>query len=98
MRIRIGDLLVKAGVITELQLKAALSEQQQWGGKLGDILVRMEFITEEALVRALSKQTGIARADLTAKPDIGALAEVPPGTYGTCGTLPNTRHDAARPQ
>src|SRR5438552_3180931 len=44
MRIRIGDLLVKAGVITDLQLKAALAEQSQWGGKLGDILVRMEFM------------------------------------------------------
>ena len=65
MRIRIGDLLVKAGVITELQLKAALAEQLQWGGKLGDILIRMEFLTEEVLVRALSKQTGIARADLS---------------------------------
>src|SRR5712692_8112245 len=56
MRIRIGDLLVKAGVITDLQLKAALAEQSQWGGKLGDILVRMEFITEEVLVRALKDE------------------------------------------
>jgi hypothetical protein len=77
MRIRIGDLLVKAGVITDLQLKAALAEQSQWGGKLGDILVRMEFITEEVLVRALSKQTGIARADLSGEPDRQAIACIP---------------------
>jgi hypothetical protein len=77
MRIRIGDLLVKAGVITDLQLKAALAEQSQWGGKLGDILVRMEFITEEVLVRALSKQTGIARADLSGEPDRQAIARIP---------------------
>src|SRR6266446_5867220 len=76
MRIRIGDLLVKAGVITDLQLKAALAEQSQWGGKLGDILVRMEFITEEVLVRALSKQTGIARADLSGDADKAAIAQV----------------------
>src|SRR5256885_1217224 len=74
MRIRIGDLLVKAGVITDLQLKAALAEQSQWGGKLGDILVRMEFITEEVLVRALSKQTGIARAELVGEADKAASA------------------------
>ena len=61
MRIRIGDLLVKAGVISDAQLKAALAEQGQWGGKLGDILVRMEFLTEEVLVRALSKQSGPCR-------------------------------------
>src|SRR5256885_2912741 len=76
MRIRIGDLLVKAGVITDLQLKAALAEQSQWGGKLGDILVRMEFLTEEVLVRALSKQSGIPRADLSGEPNKGALARV----------------------
>jgi hypothetical protein len=88
MRIKIGDLLVKAGVITELQLKAALAEQQQWGGKLGDILVRMEFLTEEVLVRALSKQTGIARADLAGDPDRDALAQVPAEVAEEFGLVP----------
>ena len=96
MRIRIGDLLVKAGVITELQLKAALAEQQQWGGKLGDILVRMEFLTEEVLVRALSKQTGIARADLTGDADVGALAVVPADTAEEFGLVPIALKDQGR--
>jgi hypothetical protein len=88
MRIKIGDLLVKAGVITELQLKAALAEQQQWGGKLGDILVRMEFLTEEVLVRALSKQTGIPRADLTGEGDKKALALIPAESAEEFGLVP----------
>jgi Type II secretion system (T2SS), protein E, N-terminal domain len=88
MRIKIGDLLVKAGVITELQLKAALAEQQQWGGKLGDILVRMEFLTEEVLVRALSKQTGIPRADLTGDGDKGALSLIPAESAEEFGLVP----------
>ncbi|HEY2029193.1 MAG TPA: hypothetical protein VGH20_08295 [Myxococcales bacterium] len=88
MRIKIGDLLVKAGVITDLQLKAALAEQQQWGGKLGDILVRMEFLTEEVLVRALSKQTGIARADLSGEPDYKALALVAAESAEEFGLVP----------
>jgi len=96
MRIKIGDLLVKAGVITELQLKAALAEQQQWGGKLGDILVRMEFLTEEVLVRALSKQTGIARADLTGEVDRGALAVVPADTAEEFGLVPIGLKDQGR--
>jgi len=96
MRIRIGDLLVRAGVITELQLKAALAEQQQWGGKLGDILVRMDFLTEEVLVRALSKQTGIARADLTGDPDTGALAVVPADTAEEFGLVPIALKDQGR--
>jgi Type II secretion system (T2SS), protein E, N-terminal domain len=89
MRIRIGDLLVKAGVITDAQLKAALAEQGQWGGKLGDILVRMEFLTEEVLVRALSKQSGIPRADLNTEPPAReALEKIPPDVAEEFGVIP----------
>src|SRR3954463_12602749 len=96
MRIRIGDLLVKAGVITDLQLKAALAEQSQWGGKLGDILVRMEFITEEVLVRALSKQTGIARADLVGEADKAAIAQVSAETAEEFNLVPLAVKDDGR--
>ncbi len=96
MRIKIGDLLVKAGVITDLQLRAALAEQQQWGGKLGDILVRMEFLTEEVLVRALSKQTGIPRADLTGEADRASLALIPPDVAEEFGLVPVTLKDEGR--
>ena len=96
MRIKIGDLLVKAGVITDLQLRAALAEQQQWGGKLGDILVRMEFLTEEVLVRALSKQTGISRADLTGEGDRAALALIPPDVAEEFGLVPMGLKDEGR--
>jgi hypothetical protein len=96
MRIKIGDLLVKAGVITELQLKAALAEQQQWGGKLGDILVRMEFLTEEVLVRALSKQTGIPRADLTGDGHKDALALIPAENAEEFGVVPLVLKDEGR--
>jgi Type II secretion system (T2SS), protein E, N-terminal domain len=96
MRIRIGDLLVKAGVITDLQLKAALAEQSQWGGKLGDILVRMEFITEEVLVRALSKQTGIARADLSGEVDHAAIELVPAETAEEFNLVPLASKDEGR--
>ncbi len=62
--IKLGELLVKARVLTEVQLNAALAEQQRWGGKLGEILVRMNALTEEMLVKALSKQTGIVSVNL----------------------------------
>lgn len=69
--IRLGDLLVRAGVISETQLHAALAEQKKWGGRLGTILVRMGALSEDLLVKALSKQLGIPRANLDA-------ASVPP--------------------
>src|SRR6266852_4061924 len=96
MRIRIGDLLVKAGVITDLQLKAALAEQSQWGGKLGDILVRMEFITEEVLIRALSKQTGIARADLAGELERAAIEQVSAETAEEFNLVPLSVKDDGR--
>ncbi|MBK7858350.1 MAG: general secretion pathway protein GspE [Archangiaceae bacterium] len=62
--IKLGDLLLKARAITELQLRAALSEQQKWGGRLGEILVRMNILTEEMLVKALSKQLAVPAVNL----------------------------------
>ncbi len=61
-KIRLGELLVRAGVLDELKLKAALAEQQRWGGRLGRILVDMNFVSEDLLTKALSKQLGFPRA------------------------------------
>ncbi|MGI5864988.1 MAG: hypothetical protein ACOX6T_23455 [Myxococcales bacterium] len=63
---KLGDLLVRAGLITEEQLSAALLEQKRWGGRLGEILVHNGLCSEEIIVRALSKQLGIPRADFDA--------------------------------
>ena len=62
-RIRLGELLLRAGVLTEEQLRSALAEQKKWGGKLGSLLVEMNFLDEDLLVKALSKQLGLPRVD-----------------------------------
>src|SRR6476620_4842779 len=64
--IKLGELLIRANVLTESQLKSALAEQQKWGGRLGEILVRMNLLTEELLVKALSKQLNIPATNLDA--------------------------------
>ncbi len=63
-RIRLGDLLVKAGLIDELQLQSALAHQRQWGGRLGDVLVNNGFLDEMMLWRGLSKQLGVPLVSL----------------------------------
>lgn len=63
-RIRLGELLVRAGVLDETRLKAALAEQARWGGRLGKVLVEMGFLPEPVLVKALSKQLGMPQAEL----------------------------------
>ena len=55
---RIGEMLVEAGLITELQLSSALGEQKQWGGKLASVIVSMGFVDEKAIASVLEKQLG----------------------------------------
>lgn len=62
--IKLGELLVKANVLQEAQLRSALSEQSRWGGRIGEVLVRMTLVTEDLLLRALSKQLGLPVANL----------------------------------
>lgn len=64
-RMKLGELLLKAGVITEQQLRQALAEQKKWGGKLGALLVDLGFLDEDMLVKALSKQLGLPRVDFS---------------------------------
>ena len=77
--IKLGDLLIKANVLTEPQLASALNEQQKWGGKLGEILVRMNILSEEMLVKALSKQLNVPAVNLDAIQSVAAhvLAKIP---------------------
>ncbi len=58
-KIRIGDILVAAGAITEEQLQEALDYQKENGGKLGGVLVEMGFISNEMLITLLTQQFGI---------------------------------------
>ncbi len=67
-RIKLGDLMVKAGLIDDLQLQSALALQRQWGGKLGDILVTHGFIDEMMLWKGLSKQLGVPLVSLPNEP------------------------------
>jgi hypothetical protein len=64
-RQKLGELLVQAGVLDEVKLNAALSEQQRWGGRLGRILVSMSFLTEDAIAEALSEQLNIPRTNFS---------------------------------
>lgn len=56
---RIGELLVMNGLITEEQLEKALQKQKHSFKKLGEILVEDRIITERQLVEALEFQLGI---------------------------------------
>lgn len=63
-RIRLGDLLVQSGSITEEQLEMALAKQKQRNMKLGEVLVDEGIISEDDIANALSKQLSLEKIDL----------------------------------
>lgn len=64
--IKIGDLLVKSGAITQAQLEQALALQAGTGERLGEVLQKHGFITEKQLIDTLMSQLGVEFIDLNA--------------------------------
>src|SRR5262245_20874085 len=62
---RLGDLLVREGLIDQEQLQRALAEQKSTSEKLGSILVRLNLISDDQLIAFLSKQYGIPSIQLS---------------------------------
>ena len=74
---RVGEILVKARVIDDLQLRSARAQHDQWGGRLGKIVADMGLADEEAIAEAISKAMGMARVQLGHIPkDAAALAKL----------------------
>lgn len=61
-RVRIGELLVDAGLLSQAQLERALEEQRAQGvggRRLGQLIVSLGFVTEGQLARVLSQQLAV---------------------------------------
>jgi type IV pilus assembly protein PilB len=63
---KLGKILIEQGLVTPIQLEAALEEQKFVGGKLGEILVKKGWLEQGQLERCLTLQSGIAAFDLSA--------------------------------
>jgi hypothetical protein len=61
---RLGEILVKSGLINQIQLQQVLKRQTQVGGQLGSILIDMGFITINDLLNFLSKKFGVPAVNL----------------------------------
>src|SRR6185295_18028171 len=95
--LRIGELLIQAGLITPSQLQQALTAQRIFGGRLGTNLVEHGLVSEVDLARVLAQQLGIAMVDPGALSDIDTrvLAVVPRAVAQRFSVVPFS-HDAAR--
>ena len=63
-KIRMGDLLVAAGAITEEELQEALVKQKEKGQKLGQTLLEEGYISKELLIATLTQQLGVEYIEL----------------------------------
>ena len=57
--LKLGEILIKQGLITENQLSKAIEHQRKEKGRIGEILIKLGIITEENMSAALGSQLGI---------------------------------------
>ena len=72
-KVRLGEILLQQGLLTEQQLQAALDEQKKSGRKLGRVFVDKGFVSEEQISNALARQLQIPYVNLkhfTVKPEV----------------------------
>jgi hypothetical protein len=93
-RNRIGEVLVKARVIDEMQLRSALAQHDQWGGRLSRIISDMGIVSEDAMTQAISQGMGVQRVQLgNLTKDMGALAKLDVGFAEQKGVFPVALRD-----
>jgi len=62
---RLGDILIREGLITREQLSAALSEQKSTGHRLGYVLVKLGLVQELEVTKVLARQYRMPAVDLS---------------------------------
>ena len=58
-KVRLGDVLRKAGLIDEKTLTEVLQIQKKEGGKIGEILVSRGMVKEEDMLKVVAEQVGV---------------------------------------
>ena len=67
-RLRIGEMLVNAGLITETQLAQALQKQAGWGSRLGDVVLALGWVKAVDFYRVLARHFDLEFINLTTDP------------------------------
>jgi type IV pilus assembly protein PilB len=62
---KLGDILVREGLISQDQLRKALSEQKSTGMRLGYTLVKLGFVEETEVTKMLARQYRMPAVDLS---------------------------------
>jgi general secretion pathway protein E/type IV pilus assembly protein PilB len=94
--VKLGELLLRDGLVSEAQVRAALDLQRERGGRLGHVLVQMGACADDAVQRALAEQAGLDYVDCSQVAVDPALLRLVPGKFlHRAGVLPLARENGA---
>jgi type IV pilus assembly protein PilB len=80
MAAKLGEILLKANLITESQLEQALTQQKSEGGRIGSILIKLGFVNEEDVAQCLGQKYGIPYISLDTQTIDAAVTQLIPPT------------------
>jgi len=63
MAVKLGELVLREGLITEQQLEEGLAHQKAKGTRVGEALMSLGYLSEEDLASCLSKRLGVPLVD-----------------------------------
>jgi type II secretory ATPase GspE/PulE/Tfp pilus assembly ATPase PilB-like protein len=93
-RMPLGEQLVAAGLLTQVQLDLAQRQEQRHGGQLIHIVAQLGFINPEKLAEFLARQAGTRSVNLNrVSVDQAVLALVPEEVSRMCGAMPIARQN-----
>ena len=95
---RLGELLVNAGLLSIHQVEQALRAQVMWGGRLGTNLVELQMLDLDELSKLIARQHGLpaALASHFESADIGLQQKVAPELAAQYQCIPLRRVGADR--
>lgn len=93
---RLGQLLMRAGIISEKQLNDALEVHRATGSPLGRVLVDLGYASHGAILKVMARQIGIEYIDFSErKPEPSAVAVVPRELAERYTLMPVSTEDSA---
>jgi type IV pilus assembly protein PilB len=80
---RLGDILIREGLITREQLAQALTEQKASGFRLGYVLVKLGLVQEIEVTKVLARQYRMPAVDLTRFEVDPKIVKLIPGEFAS---------------
>ncbi len=93
--LKLGQILINSGVLTEDQLQQALARQKGSNKRLGRILVENHFLTEMQIIRSLEKQLSVPYLDLSSVGVDPALSSLVPEELARSNSIVPVRREGS---